>query len=198
MIDSYYRAPFQKVLVEPFIPYFLKTDVHANQLTVLALISGIAIIPCLAMGLKFPAVVFLLLSGYLDILDGSIARRREESSSIGAVLDIVSDRIVEFSVVFGLYLVNPIGRGVLCMLMLGSILVCVTSFLVVGIFAENHGEKSFHYSPGIMERAEAFIFFAVMITLPSFFGLLASLFILLVALTALARVREFARHQQQP
>ncbi len=192
MIDSHYRAPFQKVLIEPFIPYFLKTDIHANQLTLLALLSGIAVIPCLAMGLNVLAVACLLLSGYLDVLDGSVARRRRETSSYGAVFDIVSDRIVEFSVVFGLYLVDPESRGVLCMLMLGCVLVCVTSFLVVGIFEENEGEKSFHYSPGIMERAEAFIFFSLMILFPSFFGLLASVFILLVSLTALVRVKEFA------
>lgn len=193
MIDSYYRTPFQKILIEPVVPHLLKSSMHANHLTFLALLSGIAVIPCLAVGKNIAALAFLLLSGYLDVLDGSVARRRKETSSYGALFDIVSDRIVEFSVVFGLYLVEPQSRGVLSLLMLGSILVCVTSFLVVGIFTANSGEKSFHYSPGIMERAEAFIFFALMISFPSFFGLLAPLFVLLVTLTAIVRIKEFVK-----
>jgi phosphatidylglycerophosphate synthase len=192
MIDSYYRSPVQKVLIDPVLPFILKRDIHPNHITALALISGISIIPFLFFGMNFLALISLLLSGYFDILDGSVARLRKASTPHGAVFDIVSDRVVEFSIVFGLYLVAPETRGILCLLMLGSMLVCVTSFLVVGIFAENEGEKSFHYSPGIMERAEAFIFFVLMITLPSMFDLFAIVFILLVTITALIRVREFA------
>lgn len=191
MIDTYYRASFQKALVNPLLPYLLKNDIHANQLTLFSLISGIAVIPCLVLGLTVPALLFLVVSGYLDVLDGSVARSRKETSPYGAVFDIVSDRVVEFSVVFGLYLVQPEQRGFYCLLMLGSILICVTSFLVVGIFNENSSDKSFHYSPGIMERTEAFGFFALMIALPSIFPWFASIFTLLVLLTAAKRVKEF-------
>ena len=58
----------------------------------------------------------------------------------------------------------------------------------------NQTEKSFNYSEGIMERPEAFIFFALMILFPNWFPVLASLFSALVFLTAMIRVLEFARH----
>lgn len=76
--------------------------------------------------------------------------------------------------------------------MLTSILLCVTSFLVVGIFTEKQTEKSFYYSPGLIERGEAFFFFILMILFPSYFVLLSSLFILLVLLTTAIRVVQFA------
>lgn len=69
------------------------------------------------------------------------------------------DRVVEFVVVLALWFVAPQQRGLWCLLMLGSMLLCITSFLVVGIFSENQSQKSFHYSSGLMERAEAFSFF---------------------------------------
>lgn len=64
-------------------------------------------------------------------------------------------------------IIAPQERGLWCMLTLGSMLLCITSFLVVGIFTENQSQKSFHYSPGLMKRAEAFSFFIAMMIWPA-------------------------------
>ncbi len=149
------------------------------------------------MELPYLAFTLLIITGYLDILDGSVARAVGYPSSIGAVLDIVSDRIVEFSVIVGLFAVDPVSRGLICLLMSGSVLICITSFLVVGIFVPNTGEKSFHYSPGLMERSEAFLFFGLMMLFPSLFMWLGILFVVLVALTAVIRVKEFTTQLQE-
>lgn len=196
MIDTYYRSNFQKFLIDPITPYLLKLNTHPNYLTFLGLLLGVTIAPLLSFNLNVVATICLLFSGYFDILDGALARLSGKSTPLGSVFDIISDRIVEFSIVFGLYLVAPEERGLLCLLILGSILFCVTSFLVVGIFTQNESEKGFHYSPGIMERTEAFIFFSIMILIPSFFYLLAPLFIALVTLTALIRIKQFASSEK--
>ncbi len=81
-------------------------------------------------------------------------------------------------------------HSLVCLLMLASIALCTNSFLVAGIFNKNHSDKSFHYSPGLMERAEAFIFFILMMALPAQFNLLGYLFVLLVTLTACLRLLE--------
>lgn len=106
-------------------------------------------------------------------------------------MDITADRLVEFSVILGLLLVNPVSRAIPALWMLGSVLLCVTTFLVIGIFSENSGEKSFHYSTGIMERAEAFCFFILMALLPKYFNPLAWTFTGLVFLTAAIRTWQF-------
>lgn len=191
MIDSYFRTKYQTVLVEPLIPTLSQWKLSPNAYTLMALFFGICSAPLLYFQQSILAFVFLLISGYLDTLDGSIARAKGISSNKGAMLDIVSDRVVEASIIIGLYLVNPEARGLISLLMLASTLICVTTFLVVGIFSANNGEKSFHYHPGIMERTEAFIFFSLMILFPSSFFLLGPLFTVLVSVTALRRTKEF-------
>ncbi len=138
----------------------------------------------------------LCLSGYCDTLDGTVARFQQHSTPAGTVLDIVADRIVECAIVIGLFSLMPQTRGFDCLIMLGSMYLCITTFLVVGIFTENSSQKSFHYSPGIMERAEAFVFFIAMILFSAHFSVLAWLYSLLVLVTAIIRTTQFIRNQQ--
>jgi len=194
MIDSKFRQLYQKSFVDPILFFFVKSGVHPNILTLFALVFGIMVIPLIANGFGKMAILFMVFSGYLDTLDGSLARATNKSSNIGAFLDIVADRIVEFSVILGLFLVDPTSRGVLCFLMLGAVLICVTTFLSVAIFQENDSNKGFFYSPGIMERAEAFILFTIMIAFPSTFNFVSILFVFLVCLTGMIRTYEFCKY----
>ena len=193
MIDSHFRGPLQSVFVDPMVGRMKRLRWEPHVLTAAALVLGVSVIPALMLGRRFLAAGALLLSGYLDAVDGSFARATNRISDRGAALDIICDRAVEFSVILGLYLERPESRAFLCILMLGSALLCVTSFLVVGIFEKNSSHKSFHYSPGLMERAEAFIFFEGMILAPGAFPWLAAAFTALVLLTAAVRTREFCR-----
>lgn len=195
MIDSHYRTLPQQLLVDPLVQKIAThTSLSPLHLTGGALVTGVLILPCLALGFTKLAFCLLLLSGYLDVLDGSLARYKSLSSPQGAAFDIVSDRAVEFAIICGLFLVDPSARALSCICMLGSVLVCVSSFLVVGIFEANESHKSFHYSPGLMERTEAFLFFGAMIIFPQAFTLLAITFIVLVSFTAFRRLFQF--HKQ--
>lgn len=157
MIEQYLRPHYQKCLVNP-IANFVGGRMSANQITVLSGLFGVLVLPALLLHQIKLAIVLLLLSGYCDTLDGTLARFNQNPSDWGSALDITMDRLVEWVVVFSLFSLAPSERGFWCLLMLGSMLLCITSFLVVGIFSVNHSEKSFHYSPGLMERAEAFSF----------------------------------------
>lgn len=48
------------------------------------------------------AFILLWISGYLDTVDGTMARQQRQSSAWGTVQDITFDRIVELSVIVGL------------------------------------------------------------------------------------------------
>lgn len=192
MIEPYIRPLFQRVLGDT-LAHSMGKFLSPNTVTVLAMVAGISIVPALLYGQVIVALVLLSVTGVLDTLDGTMARLYEKTSSFGTALDIIGDRIVEFSIILGLFLMSPETRSLDCLIMLGSILICVTSFLVVGIFAENDSHKGFHYSPGLMERAEAFIFFGCMILFPDVFSFLATLFSCLVFLTAILRLAEFKR-----
>ncbi|VEG91717.1 CDP-alcohol phosphatidyltransferase family protein [Legionella spiritensis] len=192
MLEQSLRHHYQKFLVDPLVNKIDRwfSPVH---ITLLSGVLGLLFIPALLMGYTILAIALLLASGYCDTLDGSLARHQNNPSSIGSVLDIMMDRFVEFTVLFTFYLLNPQERALTVILMLGSILLCITSFLVVGIFTQNDSHKSFHYSPGLMERAEAFCFFIAMVLLPDCFNMLAIVFTVLVCITALIRIRQFVR-----
>ena len=194
MIEEYCRHHYQKLLVNP-LANCLKNWVKPNHITLLAGFLGILIYPALLFHQVYLAIGLLLLSGYCDTLDGTLARFHQNTSDWGSALDITVDRLVEWVVVFALWSQAPSERGLWCLLMLGSMLLCITSFLVVGIFSANHSQKSFHYSVGLMERAEAFFFFILMMLLPTAFPFLALLFTALVSLTAVIRLLQF-RNQQ--
>lgn len=195
MIENKLRPLYQKFLVDPIVKQMVNRCTP-NQITLASCILGIGVIPALLLQQPILATILLLLSGYCDTLDGSLARLKEQSSNVGTVLDIMSDRLVEFAVIFALFSLDPVHHGLGAIMMLGSILLCVTSFLVVGIFTPNDSHKGFHYSPGLMERAEAFIFFIAMIWLPQYFNLLSSIFCILVLWTAYLRIQEFIQQSK--
>ncbi|MFN7097964.1 MAG: CDP-alcohol phosphatidyltransferase family protein [Gammaproteobacteria bacterium] len=194
MLETRYREYYQRWLINPMLK-LLSNWLSATRVTVMAGLVGFLVMPLLWFHLCGYATLCLLLSGYLDTLDGSLARVQQMATPHGAVLDIVTDRFVEIMVIIGLWGVAPDHRSLLCLLMLASILMCVTSFLVVGIFTQNEGAKSFYYSPGLIERAEAFIFFILLIWLPHQFVLIASIFSALVLLTAISRIYQFFKLQ---
>lgn len=191
MIDSSWRSPYQRFCVNPIVARLKHLKVTPHHLTIIALLTGVATLPAIAYGQRMIALALLAFSGYCDTLDGSLARAKGQASPQGAALDIVSDRIVEFAVTLGLFFYAPQERALDSLLMLGSVLICITSFLVVGIFSENNSQKSFFYSPGVMERTEAFACFALMIAFPGLFWIVAKAFSALVLLTGLIRVYQF-------
>ncbi len=192
MLEPLCRPAFHRVLVAPLLCLPGIDRVSPNWVTALALITGFAALPLLAFNLPYWALGLLLLSGYCDILDGSLARQQGTDSPLGTVLDILSDRIVESAILLGL-LFQELARGPWVAGMFAATLVCVTSFLVVGIFVQNNTQKGFYYSPGLIERLEAFVIFALMILLPQYFTILAFIYIVLVLLTSVIRVIEFCR-----
>ncbi|MBX9705357.1 MAG: CDP-alcohol phosphatidyltransferase family protein [Gammaproteobacteria bacterium] len=192
MLEAKLQQYYYRWLLEPVLR-LCGRRLSPNVFSISAGILGLLFIPVIASGHAFWALGLLLLSGYCDTFDGALARYQQRTATLGAVLDITIDRLVEFSVLLGLYWVDPINRGLWVVLMLGSILLCVTTFLVVASVSANHSEKSFYYSPGLIERAEAFLFFIAMILWPAAFAWLAGLFSILVLFTAAMHIVQFAR-----
>lgn len=192
MIEWYVRPAYQRWCVEPLTRWLYRWGFWTPQrLTFIAGLCGLLCAIFLFQNHCVGACVFLWLSGYFDSLDGSLARMSKSHSPRGAVIDIMSDRMVECLVMVGLFSIAPNVRGLPIVLMLVSTLLCITAFLVVGIFTHNDSEKSFHYSRGLMERPEAFVFYTAMILLPKAFFTLALVYSLLVLLTAALHIYRF-------
>lgn len=188
MLDTHARK-YVNPIIELGAKFFLKLKLKPNNVTVLALLLGLSASLFLYFDMKIIAVTLLWISGYLDAVDGAMARRINSSSSFGTLLDIVSDRIVEVSIVLVLGLKFVDVRYNLIVLT-ACILMSMTIFLTVGALSEKKGVKSFYYQAGVAERSEGFIFFSLMILIPSYLGIITNVFSVLIIITAIQRFFE--------
>ena len=104
--------------------------------------------------------VFLLLSGFFDIVDGSVARVTKNMSRGGAFLDSVFDKLAEV-IIFGGIALGQLADSFWCLVALGlSLLVSYTRAR-----AESLGEKL--KGVGIGERAERLLIVAIIGMIPA-------------------------------
>jgi archaetidylinositol phosphate synthase len=111
---------------------------------------------------NFAAVIggiFLLVSGFFDIVDGSVARITKQISKKGAFLDSVFDKIAEI-IIFGGIALGQLADSFWCLVALGlSLLVSYTRAR-----AESLGGKL--KGIGIGERAERLLLIAIIGMIP--------------------------------
>lgn len=191
MLDTHARK-YVNPIIELGAEFLLKLKLTPNNVTILALLLGVSTSIFLYFDMQIIAVTILWVSGYLDAVDGAMARRSNSSSSFGTLLDIVSDRIVEVSIVLVLGLKFVDVRYNLIVLTV-CILMSMTIFLTVGALSEKKGVKSFYYQAGVVERSEGFIFFSLMILIPSYLGIITNIFSILIIITAIQRFLEAKR-----
>ncbi|MEG0370859.1 MAG: CDP-alcohol phosphatidyltransferase family protein [Clostridium sp.] len=188
MLDTHGRKYFNPI-IDWAAEVFLKIGFKANTITTLALILGVVTLPLILVGEYISAVIILWISGFLDAVDGSMARKTKTSSSIGTLMDITFDRIVELIIIVALAIKFEESRMIM-LILISCILISMTIFLTVGALVENKGIKSFHYQAGIAERTEGFIMFSLMIILNSHLILITGIFIIIILITIIQRIIE--------
>lgn len=144
---------FTENLREKFkgVSYFIgttlgKTGLSPNFFTFFILVFGFIGAYFIYRGSFELAILFILLSGLMDFIDGAVAKVNKKQTKFGALFDSVSDKISEISwyLAFGLF--NP-------QLWLASFLASSTFMLssYISKHAKAEGGKS---GGGIMERKE--------------------------------------------
>lgn len=128
----------------------------------------------------------LLFSGFLDAIDGRVARLGEGPTLWGGVLDLTFDRVVEASVLLGITIPRP-ELHVPGLVLAATWYVNLCVFLAVGAASEKRGEKMIEYPPGLLERGESLIFAFAVVALPSIAGLAAYVYAVLEVITAAQR-----------
>jgi archaetidylinositol phosphate synthase len=141
--------------------FLFRIGVSANVATILALLAGVVGGIAFARGAVILGLVALAVSALLDAIDGTIARECAAPSALGGVLDLSADRVVEVFVIVGIAWRDP-AMYFPAMVLVASWYVNITVFLAVGAALERRGPKLIEYPPGILERTEAIIFFAVL------------------------------------
>ncbi len=144
-----------------------RAGIDADTATIAGAAIGVAAGIALGAGALRWGLAALAISAAFDALDGTIARECAAPSAIGGVLDLSSDRLVEVVVIVGIAWRHP-ELYFPALAMVGSWYVNITVFLAVGAALERRGPKLIEYPPGILERTEALIFFALLATVEQF------------------------------
>jgi CDP-diacylglycerol--glycerol-3-phosphate 3-phosphatidyltransferase len=120
-------------LIDPVADWFVRARVHPNTITVIGTLCTVAGGVIYGTGHIRTAGWFLGLTALFDVLDGTVARRSNKSSTFGAFLDSTLDRVADGAVMAGLatfYALNPVHRSLPMMIvcMLGLIGAFLTSY----------------------------------------------------------------------
>ena len=135
--------------------------ISADGATIAGAILGVLAGVAFAVDAVAAGILLLGISAAFDALDGTLAREFGAPTPGGGLLDLCADRLVEAAVIVGIVWSHP-GLDFYALMLVASWYLNITVFLAVGAALKNAGPKLIEYPPGILERTEALIFFAVL------------------------------------
>jgi CDP-diacylglycerol---glycerol-3-phosphate 3-phosphatidyltransferase len=155
-------------LIDPVANWMVRRGVHPNTITVIGTLCTVGGGVIYATGHIRTGGWFLGLTALFDVLDGTVARRSNRSSTFGAFLDSTLDRLADGFVLGGLaifYATSPVNRSVPLMI--------VALFGLVGAFLTSYTRAraealGLDAKVGLLQRPER----VVLLSAPqAFFGL---------------------------
>ena len=180
-------------LIDPVANWFVKRGVHPNTITIVGTVCTAVGGIIYATGHIRTGGFFLGITALFDVLDGTVARRSNKSSTFGAFLDSTLDRLADGFVLGGLavfYATSPIH---------GSVSLMVTALLgLVGAFLTSYTRAraeslGLDAKVGLLQRPER----VVLLSAPqALFGLVLNgwvLAIIIVILTVTAWITVIQR-----
>ena len=96
------RGIFNRAVEKPSVSLLHALHITPNQLTFAGLLIAFVAAYLLSQGMFWQAALVFLFSGFVDLLDGSLARSTKQATPFGAVFDSVMDRLAEAAVFLGL------------------------------------------------------------------------------------------------
>ena len=198
MFDAQLR-PLIDRLLNPIGRGLVALGMTANQVTMIGAAFGLIAAGCVAAGLFYPALWFVIANRVIDGLDGAVARA-SRSSDFGGYLDIVSDFIFYSAIPLAFAVARP-ETALAAAFLIFSFIGTATSFLGLAILAEKHqvttqicGKKAFYYLGGLTEGTETILLFLAMLVWPDYFSLMAIVFGILCWMTTGTRI--YAAYRQ--
>jgi len=122
------RRTLAHYLTESLVGLLARTSITPNTITWLGLCVSAGAGVLIGFGHTFAAGFVMLAGGFLDIIDGALARRTGQASRFGAILDSTLDRLGEAAVLLGLLVLYAGQQSVVGTVLVG--IVWVASVLV--------------------------------------------------------------------
>ncbi|MEN6592395.1 MAG: archaetidylinositol phosphate synthase [Methanobacterium sp.] len=138
--------PYVKIIMDPIAE---RMKINPNIITVAGLLVSLVAAYMFARGDLLLGGVFIALSGFVDMLDGAIARKNQTNTPFGGVLDSTMDRFADAFILMGIIYGGFVDWFI-------GILALLASFTVsyVRARAESEGIKC---DVGIAERPERLV-----------------------------------------
>ncbi len=192
MIDSRGRHLIEQP-INLISKFMIKNKISANAITIIGLVVGIigSLLYYFEI-INYTLLVFLWVCGLLDVVDGKVANLTKKTK-LGTFLDIVIDRVIEFIFLFAI--ATQVKDYFYFFILFGVFFISISVFLTSGIINDSStSNKSFHYSTGITERTETFIFISLLIIFPNYYKIIIITFIVLVVITIIQRTLEVIKY----
>lgn len=148
VLSSKYRDQ-ASALINPAARALASLGLEPNSITQLGLVSGLIAGVVLSMGMLWLGFFSLLLTAFLDVMDGAVARITGRTSRFGGFLDAVCDRYSDAAILIGIAVYLQGHYVLVFVVLLGSLMVSYTRSK-----AENYLTKC---DVGMAERAERLI-----------------------------------------
>lgn len=132
--------------------WLIRHNITPNALTIVGLAAGIIAAIVIALGFLVAGGVLILIAGFIDMLDGAVARRGHGTTNRGATMDSIADRYVDSFLLLGL--------GVAGVNWLYVAIALMGSLLVSYIRSKAEALK-IPCTAGIAERSERLIILAI-------------------------------------
>ena len=181
MFDGRWRAGVDRCLL-PVGGALVRLKVRANHVTLFGVANSAVVAGLTAVGRLRLALVFLILTGLGDLLDGPVAKAAGTSNRKGAFLDSVSDRVSD-SLILGGLAWYYLDSGIIAMLPVGLL----ASSQIISYQRAKAEAQGLEASGGLMERAERFVVLCFGFLFPSWMPIVLWVLLGLVLLTGVQR-----------
>ncbi len=91
-----------KWAIDRIVTALAATGINPNLLTFLGLVVNFAAAACFAVGNFRTGAIIIFIAGFLDMLDGQVARRQNRVTAFGAFYDSTLDRYADMALYMGL------------------------------------------------------------------------------------------------
>lgn len=145
-------------LTQPAVRLLARTSITPNAITWLGFLLAVGAAAFIITGHLFAAGLVVLVAGFFDILDGALARHKNQATHFGAVLDSTLDRLSEAVVLLGILVLYARDQSIAPILLVGVVLLGSLLVSYVRARAEALGLEC---QVGIFTRAERVIVLAL-------------------------------------
>jgi len=148
-----------------------KTRVSPNALTVLGAFASLAACLIIIKYGLFVGAFAILFSSLFDVLDGAVAKARNQTTSLGALLDDVADRIGEICYFAGIFWQESHF----------SVFLAASISLIVSYFAASAKARGYKISSGtITGRPGRIVLLVILMLIGTWFPISKTLWLLIV------------------